>query len=278
MTENRERPVLSIEGLRMRFGGVDALLGVDFVTRPGTIMGIIGPNGAGKTTVFNLITGVYRPTEGSIKLGGRELVGLAPHRIAQLGLTRTFQTVRVFGAMTVLENVMIGRHPRTNSGFLAALFKPPWERREEKRIREDAMHELDFVGLSDRWDQRCDTLPLGHLRLVEIARAMATAPHYLLLDEPAAGLNSTETLSLAALFRKICERGVTPVVVDHDMDLVMDVCDRIMVLNYGGKIAEGAPREIQNNTEVIAAYLGEGAFEQRGPARPEAKSRDGATE
>lgn len=262
MTGSHESPVLSVQGLKMRFGGVEALAGVDFVADPKTIMGIIGPNGAGKTTVFNLVTGVYQPTEGNIKLGERELVGLPPHRIARLGLTRTFQTVRVFGAMSVLENVMIGRHPRTSSGVLAALFKPPWERIEEKKIREDSMRELEFVGLADRADQRCDTLPLGHLRLVEIARAMATDPHYLLLDEPAAGLNSTETQSLAELFRKIRERNVTPVVVDHDMELVMDVCDRIVVLNYGGKIAEGAPREIQNNPEVIAAYLGDGATER----------------
>ena len=263
--EISHKPTLSVKDLSMRFGGVEALREVGFDVQAGSITALIGPNGAGKTTVFNLITGVYRPQAGSIKIGPRELVGFAPHKIARFGLTRTFQTVKVFGEMTVLENVMVGRHSRTKSGFFAALFKPPWERKEEKSIKEDALKELSFVGIEARASDRCDSLPLGHLRLVEIARALATEPHFLLLDEPAAGLNSRETEMLADLLRKIRERGVTPLVVDHDMDLVMDVCDRIMVLNYGSKIAEGTPREIQNNPDVIAAYLGESAMER--PAR-----------
>lgn len=248
---------LSVRGLEMHFGGIKALHGVDFDIESGMITGIIGPNGAGKTTVFNLMTGVFKPTKGVIMLGDKKLVGLPPHKIARLGLTRTFQTVRVFGMMTVLENVMVGRHPRTRSGFISALFKPPSERREEKQIVRDAIEKLKLVGLADKAHMRADCLPMGHLRLLEIARALATEPRYILLDEPAAGLNSKETLELGELLRKIRENGVTPVVVDHDMALVMDVCDKIIVLNYGEKIAEGTPREIHNNPAVISAYLGE---------------------
>lgn len=247
---------LSVHELEMHFGGVKALHGISFDLEPGIITGIIGPNGAGKTTVFNLMTGVFKPTKGVIILGDKKIVGLPPHKIARLGITRTFQTVKVFGLMTVLENVMVGRHPRTHSGFLAALFKPPSERREERKIVADAMEKLKLVGLADKANLRADCLPMGHLRLLEIARALATEPRYILLDEPAAGLNSKETLELAELLRKIRESGITPVVVDHDMDLVMDVCEKIIVLNYGEKIAEGTPREIQNNPRVIAAYLG----------------------
>lgn len=249
--------MLELQGITQIFGGVTALKDVSFTIQPDEITGVIGPNGAGKTTLFNIVTGIYQQTSGRVIFEGRDISGTPAERLAGLGMVRTFQNIELFGQMSVLENVMVGLHSRTRSGLFACSFKMPWAVAEERRIREEAHEWLRFVGIDELAAVEAGNLPFGKGRLLEIARAMACKPRMILMDEPAAGLNSHETVGLAALIRKIREMGVTVVLVEHDMELVMDICDRIVVLNLGQKLAEGTPREIQDNPEVIAAYLGD---------------------
>ncbi|MBP1728052.1 MAG: amino acid/amide transporter ATP-binding protein 1, family [Deltaproteobacteria bacterium] len=250
--------MLEVRSLTQRFGGITALEDISFAVAKGDITGIIGPNGAGKTTLFNIVTGLYTQTAGAVLLNGKDISNLPPERLAPLGLVRTFQNIELFGTMTVLENVMLGLHTRSSSGILACMAKMPWHLREERLIRKQAYEWLDFCGISTLAEQKASNLPFGRGRFLEIARAMAVNPSIMLMDEPAAGLNNRETGELAALIRKIRAAGVTVVLVEHDMELVMDICDRIIVLNLGRKLAEGTPREIQENPAVISAYLGEG--------------------
>jgi branched-chain amino acid transport system ATP-binding protein len=249
--------LLKADKLSKSFGGVRAVQEVDFAVLAGQIKGIIGPNGAGKTTLFNLITGVYGADSGQISFHGRSLNGLEAHQVAERGIARTFQNVELFDRMSVLENVMVGRHPRTKAGFISAAFRLSRSRREEKRIRQKAQEILEFVGLDKGGSGRSVSLPFGLQRILEIARALATEPLLLLLDEPASGLNAVETRDLGGLICRIRDRGITVVLVEHDMSLTMEICDEILVMDYGRVLAEGSPQEIQQNPEVIAAYLGE---------------------
>jgi branched-chain amino acid transport system ATP-binding protein len=249
--------ILAIAGLEKSFGGLRAIADLDLSVPPGKIQAVIGPNGAGKTTLFNLIAGVFPPTRGDFRFGGKKLNGLKPHEIARMGISRTFQNVELFAHMSALENVMIGRHSRLRAGIFQAGLRLPGMRREERECRERALEELRFMGLEQKASLDALSLPLGEQKLLEIARALATEPKLLLLDEPAAGLNPRDTAQLSETVLRIRERGITILLVEHDMNLVMEISDVISVLNYGRKIAEGKPREIQRNPEVIAAYLGE---------------------
>jgi branched-chain amino acid transport system ATP-binding protein len=249
-------PELEIRGLSRSFGGLKAVNDVTFTVDPGSIKSVIGPNGAGKTTLFNLISGMLSVDSGFVFHNSREITGLRPHRITKLGISRTFQTTRLFSRMTVLENVMVGRHSRTRAGFLSSVLSLPWTWREEREIRERSMELLDTLGLSDTAEELASNLPFGKQRLLEIARALATEPSLLLLDEPAAGLNIYETREMADLVLRIRGWGVTVLLVEHDMSLVMDISDEIVVLNYGEKVAEGQPAAIQRDPEVIRIYLG----------------------
>jgi len=248
--------LLSIKGLTKRFGGLIAVSKVSFDVEAGSIIGLIGPNGAGKTTVFNLITGIYRPDEGEISFRGKSILGLPTHRIVAAGIARTFQTIRLFQNLSVLENVLAGRHCRMKSGALGAMLRPPRERREEKAALVAALQALEFVRLQAEAQNLAKNLSYGNQRLLEIARALATQPQLVILDEPAGGMNEQETTSLIHLIRKMQERGVTVLLIEHDMSLVMRVCERIVVVEYGCKIAEGAPEAIKSDPEVIRAYLG----------------------
>ena len=257
VTDLSVEPILKAENVSKSFGGIHALRQVSFEVRREQIKGIIGPNGAGKTTLFNLITGFYPADKGTIYFNGHRLNGLEPHQVAQLGIARTFQNVELFDRMTVLENVMVGRHPRTSAGFIGAALRLSWHRKEEGRIRHDALEMLDFIGLGQRAASPSSALPFGLQRILEIGRALATEPLLLLLDEPASGLNAAETRELGQLICRIRDRGITVVLVEHDMSLTMEVCDEILVMDYGRTLAEGSPREIQQNQAVIDAYLGE---------------------
>ena len=250
--------MLRLSNITQIFGGLNALEDVSFSVKEGSITGIIGPNGAGKTTLFNIVTGLYTQTGGDVFLGGENISFLETEELAGRGLVRTFQNVELFRKMTVLENVMVGLHTKSSSGIFSCAFKLPRQIREEKAIREKSMVWLKYTGIAEREEMTAGNLPFGKGRLLEISRALAAGPKIILMDEPAAGLNSRETAELALLIRKIRQSGVTVVLVEHDMDLVMDVCDAIVVLNLGKKLAEGTPREIQENPAVISAYLGEG--------------------
>lgn len=248
--------LLEIRNLSRSFGGLKAVNDVSFTVQAGLIKSVIGPNGAGKTTLFNLISGMLPSDAGVVRQNGREITGLQPHRITELGICRTFQTTKLFSRMTVLENVMVGRHPRTKAGFLSGVLNLPWTWKEERGIRERSFELLDSLGLADAAEELAANLPFGKQRRLEIARALATEPSLLLLDEPAAGLNIYETKEMADLVLKIRKWGITVLLVEHDMSLVMDISDEIVVLNYGSKVAEGRPEEIQRDPEVIRIYLG----------------------
>ena len=250
-------PLLSVQGVSKRFGGLDALRDVTFGVYRDQIKALIGPNGAGKTTLFNIVSGSYRPTEGRVLFGGVDLAGKPPHSICRMGVGRTFQHSLVFDDMTVLENVAVGRYSRTRSGLLAGALTLPRHRREEAETFKAAAEALRRVGLDHAAGELAENLPMGERHLLELARALASGPQLLLLDEPAAGLNDDETRRLADTVRKIRDEGVTVLLVEHDMSFVMEISDEVVVLDYGRKIAEGPPLMIQNNEEVIKAYLGE---------------------
>ena len=262
-------PLLELNAVTKQFGGLKAVEDVTFKVYPGQIVSIIGPNGAGKTTVFNLITGIYRPTSGDIRLAGQSLVGLSPDKIVLRGLARTFQNIRLFNNMTVLENVLVGLHTQLKAGIFGSLFRSPTQRREEAEARKRAIELLSFFGtaLVERQEEYVINLSYADRRRIEIVRALAANPRLLLLDEPTAGMNEAETMEAVKYIRRLRdELRLTILLIEHKLTVTMGISDRIIVLDHGRTIAEGLPEQVRHNPEVIAAYLGKPTGVQRGPA------------
>ncbi len=249
--------ILEIRNLSKSFGGLKAVNNVSFAVKRESIKAVIGPNGAGKTTLFNLISGFLPCDSGSVLFNDRPVHGLKPFQITQRGVSRTFQHVKLFPKMTALENVMIGRHTHSKAEFIAGMLNLPWTWKEEREIRNTSIELMSFLGISSLADYEATSLPYGQQRIVELARALACEPHLLLLDEPAAGLNMRETAEISQLITKIKDRGITVLIVEHDMSLVMNISDEVVVLSYGQKIADEMPLAVQKNEEVIRVYLGE---------------------
>lgn len=253
--------MLRVQQVDMRFGGVQALSGVSFDVPPGQIMAVIGPNGAGKTTLFNVISGLYRPSAGSVLWEGHDLTRVPPHRLSGLGVARTFQNPQVFDGASALQTVQIGGHRFAHRGLLSALLRMPAYLREERALRERSLQLLDFVGLAEVADEPAAEQSYGAIKRLDLARAVAAEPRLLLMDEPAAGLNGAETEQLKQMIQTIAARGITVVLVEHDMKLVMEISHRIVVLNHGQELAQGTPSEVRNNPAVLAAYLGAESLE-----------------